>query len=57
MNAKFRFYIVCMSTGEVKGTHKAETAHEYAQCEEYFVIDAVAGEGLYLNDTTPAEEV
>ncbi len=42
----FRFYIHDPFGGEIKGTNSLEDAMDYAQSEDFFVVDAQAGETI-----------
>lgn len=47
--SKYRYYIVDTMDGNVKATNSAETANDYAQSEDHFVIDAEKGKWLGAN--------
>ncbi len=44
--AKFRFYITNLFEGEIEGTNDAAKASEFAECEDYFVVDSETGERM-----------
>ena len=43
---KFRFYITDLYDGCIKGTDDPEAARAFAECEDYFVVDAETGSWL-----------
>jgi len=55
--SKFRYYITDLYDGDVKGTNDFETANNYAECEDYFVIDVEANEWMISgNENRPIAE-
>ena len=44
--AKFKYYITDVMNGEVVGTDDKDTAQEYAESDDYFVVDAESGRWL-----------
>ncbi len=40
---KFRYYISDLANGIVAGTDSEQTARDFAQSEEYFVVDTKTG--------------
>jgi hypothetical protein len=40
---KFRYYVVELDEGKVLGTDSSEEAEQFADAEEYFVIDSQEG--------------
>ena len=47
MAHKFRFIITDTFDGVIKGTDDEKRAHEFAECEEFFVYDTQ--EGVWLS--------
>lgn len=47
----FRFYIYDPFEGSIKGTDSLEDAMDYAQSEDFHVVDAQAGENLLPDGT------
>jgi hypothetical protein len=47
---KFRFYITDTFNGSVVGTDDKEQAQNYAQVEEYFVVDTETGTWLMIDN-------
>lgn len=47
MAHKFRFIITDTFAGVIKGTDDEKRAHEFAECEEFFVYDTQ--EGVWLS--------
>lgn len=47
--AKFRYYITDICDGCIKGTNTEAVALEFAQCEDYFVVDTASGKWLAGN--------
>lgn len=43
---KFRYYISDLENGNVAGTDSEQTARDFAQSEEYFVVDTKTGQWL-----------
>lgn len=43
--SKFRFIITDLFSGSVKGTNNAESAREFSECDEFFVVDIEATNG------------
>lgn len=43
---KFRYYITALYDGSIRGTNDQETASDLAQSEDFFVVDAEAGEWI-----------
>ena len=52
---KFRYYITNPFTGRVEGTNSEEDAKNFANCEDYFVIDSESGKWMLPGGET--EEV
>ncbi len=50
---KFRYYISDLGNGNVAGTDSEQTARDFAQSEEYFVVDAKTG--LWLTNDLDVE--
>jgi hypothetical protein len=46
---KFRFYIIDLPEGYVKGTNSMRIAEEYSAIEDYFVVDAELGQWLTVS--------
>lgn len=43
---KFRYYITDLYEGKICGTDSSPTAHNYAICEDFFVVDTASGKWL-----------
>lgn len=58
---KYRYYIVDLMEGVVVGTNSRPIADDFAECEDYFVVDAQEGlliqegEGVEINDAENRE--
>lgn len=44
--SKFRFYVTDLYDGDIKGTNDPESAKNFAQCEDFFVVDTETGTWL-----------
>lgn len=44
--AKFRYYITNLHDGVIQGTDAEDVAIDLSLCEDFFVVDAEAGEWL-----------
>lgn len=55
---KFRFYITDLFADCMRGTNDPETARNYAEAADFFVVDSETGEWL-LEDATsrPIEDI
>lgn len=47
---KFRFYITDAIDGSIRGTNDEFIAHDYAECEDNFVVEAETGMWLQPDD-------
>lgn len=54
---KFRYYITDLYEGKICGTDSSPTAHNYAICEDFFVVDTASGKWLTLNGEREIEVV
>jgi hypothetical protein len=43
---KFRYYVTNLFEGRIEGTNDAENAENFAQSEDFFVVDTETGEWL-----------
>ena len=50
---KFRYYITDLTEGVVVGTNSRPIADDFAECEDYFVVDAQ--EGLWIQEAEDVE--
>lgn len=51
---KFRYYITNMCAGCIQGTNSPEEAQNFANCEDFFVVDTETGEWLLSEGTRQA---
>jgi hypothetical protein len=42
----YRWYITDLLDGVIKGTNDADTAGQFAVCEDYFVVDTATGQQM-----------
>jgi hypothetical protein len=57
MALPFRFIIVDQFDGCVKGTNNEVLALQFAECDEYYVIDSETGKWLVFNGPTDIQEI
>ena len=53
---KFRYYITSMFDGNITGTNDTSRAVDYAECEDFFVVDTETGEWLTPDGPANIEE-
>jgi hypothetical protein len=54
---KYRYYIVDLINGCVKGTNNEKTARDLSECEEWYVIDAETGKWIVGYEDMEIHEV
>lgn len=45
---RYRYYITNLLEGDIKGTDNPEIANQFAESDDYAVLDSETGEGLLL---------
>lgn len=54
----FQFYVTDLFDGCIRGTNDAAKAADFAECEDYFVVDTKTGERLNPgNERQAVEEI